>query len=119
MSFACLFYTKGRYYSDFLLEVTLTTPDSTVFSQSTLVYTQPPTVIDHLLEPPLDDIKIRAQVQIRVTLHALTIERLRDYFEIVMNDLMRATGRVLTPGFRFTTEPMIQDAIRRLRAAGS
>jgi hypothetical protein len=111
---AASFYERRRYYGGGLLEAVLNIPDRAELSLGV------PTINGlgpaSLFEPPLRSVPAWCgSTQIRVALHPMTPERLQEYLEAIMNDLARVAGSVLSPSFRASTQPLVDDALKRLR----
>jgi len=112
---ASAFYGESRYYGGNLLDVRL------VVSDRAQIHPGVPSRNSHipgsdLFEPPLQSILAdAATVQTRVVLHPVTAERLQGYIEEVMNDLARLAGSVLSPSFRPSIQPLVDDALKRQR----
>jgi hypothetical protein len=113
---AAMVYAKARYYGGNLLDVRLTVPERAQ------LFPGLPTRNSHLpgsglFEPPLQSIQADgAGIQTRVSLHPVTTERLQAYLEEIMNDLARLAGSVLSASFRASTQPIVEDAIKRAGA---
>jgi len=107
LSLASIFYQKRRYYGGLSLQVNL------IMTAQAALSSGDPT----LFEPPIQNIQANAATQIPVALHPLTVDRLREYLEDVMNSLMRRAGSVLSNQFRNHTRSLIENAFERRGSA--
>ncbi|MGO9094634.1 MAG: helix-turn-helix domain-containing protein [Bryobacteraceae bacterium] len=111
---AAAFYEKSRYYGSSLLDVSLAIPDEAPLLGLDSGDSRP-LPDSGSFEPPLDSIRVDlAGSRIPTALHPVTGERLQEYLEVVMNDLARRTGRVLSSSFRASTQRLADDALARL-----
>lgn len=109
---AALFHELSRYYGSSLLEVTLKIPEQAGLHGGALARH----VGDQsLFDPPLKFIQTdECGIYARVALYPMTAERMHGHLDMVVNDLARMAGSVLSPRFSETIGPLIEDALNRL-----
>jgi schlafen family protein len=70
-----------------------------------------------LFHPPLETIRAGAATEIEVAMSPISGDRLQDYLEAVMIDVVRPSGSVLVPEFRTAMQALVDDAVKRLASA--
>jgi hypothetical protein len=117
ITLAATYYEKAQFYGDHVLSITLK------ISEAAQLYPGTPTQVSPnqgsgLFDPPLASIRADDYTtQIRVVLQPITTERLKDYLEAVMNDMVRGAGCVLSSRFGQATHWVIEQAMTRSRSA--
>lgn len=67
-----------------------------------------------LFHPPLEIIRLGVTTEIEVSMSPISGDRLQDYLEAVMIDVVRPSGSVLAPEFRTSMQALVDDAVKRL-----
>jgi hypothetical protein len=70
-----------------------------------------------LFYPPLNELKSGSLGEIEVDMHPIAADRLHDYIEAVMIDVVRPNGSVLAPEFRKGMESVVNQAVKNLASA--
>lgn len=112
-----LFYERAmKFYGPCLLHVNLTTANETALFEGVPDGRGQRLEGSGLFDPPLLSIGgLNAGTQIEINLEPLTPDRLLEYLEIVLLELVRPIGYVLSPQFRAMAGELIREFLERLR----
>ena len=112
-----LFHERAmKFYGPCLLHVNLTTANETALFEGVPAPQTQGLEGSGLFDPPLLSMAgLNAGTQIEVNLQPPTSDRLQEYLETVLLDLVRPIGYVLSPQFRVMTELLVGEFLDRLR----
>jgi len=117
LSISSLFHERTiQFFGPYVLHVAL------IIAESFNLFGGFPTPKQHiagtmLFHPPLEAIKSGVTTEIEVAMSPISGDRLQDYLEAVMIDIVRPSGSVLAPEFRGATQVLVDDAVKRLSSA--
>jgi hypothetical protein len=112
-----LFHERAmKFYGPCLLHVNLTTAHETALFEGVPAPQTQGLEGSGLFDPPLLSTPgLNGGTQIEINLQPPTLDRLQDYFETVLLDLVRPIGYVLSPQFRVMTGVLVTEFLERLR----